>query len=216
MKEDAQQLNEVVVTAMGIERKEKSLTYATQQVKGDELMKVQDANFVNALSGKASGVTITPSAGGAGGASKILLRGNKSILGNNSPLIVIDGVPMTNNVNGQTGFDGGSNLTYSSTSEGSDPLSLVNPDDIESLNILKGANAAALYGSAAANGVLMITTKKGKEGRISINVSSSATFDRPLLTPKIQNVYGATVDPTAETLSVDSWGKKLSDLTAGG
>lgn len=114
---------------------------------------------------------------------------------------------MTNNVNGQTGFDGGSNLTYSSTSEGSDPLSLVNPDDIESLNILKGANAAALYGSAAANGVLMITTKKGKEGRISINVSSSATFDRPLLTPKIQNVYGATVDPTAETLSVDSWGK---------
>lgn len=214
MKEDAQQLNEVVVTAMGIERKEKSLTYATQQVKGDELMKVQDANFVNALSGKASGVTITPSTGGAGGASKILLRGNKSILGNNSPLIVIDGVPMTNNVNGQTGFDGGSNLTYSSTSEGSDPLSLVNPDDIESLNILKGANAAALYGSAAANGVLMITTKKGKEGRISINVSSSATFDRPLLTPKIQNVYGATVDPTAETLSVDSWGKKLSDLTA--
>lgn len=214
MKEDAQQLNEVVVTAMGIERKEKSLTYATQQVKGDELMKVQNANFVNALSGKASGVTITPSAGGAGGASKILLRGNKSILGNNSPLIVIDGVPMTNNVNGQTGFDGGSNLTYSSTSEGSDPLSLVNPDDIESLNILKGANAAALYGSAAANGVLMITTKKGKEGRISINVSSSATFDRPLLTPKIQNVYGATVDPTAETLSVDSWGKKLSDLTA--
>ena len=214
MKEDAQQLNEVVVTAMGIERKEKSLTYATQQVKGDELMKVQDANFVNALSGKASGVTITPSAGGSGGASKILLRGNKSILGNNSPLIVIDGVPMTNNVNGQTGFDGGSNLTYSSTSEGSDPLSLVNPDDIESLNILKGANAAALYGSAAANGVLMITTKKGKEGRISINVSSSATFDRPLLTPKIQNVYGATVDPTAETLSVDSWGKKLSDLTA--
>lgn len=214
MKEDAQQLNEVVVTAMGIERKEKSLTYATQQVKGDELMKVQDANFVNALSGKASGVTITPSAGGAGGASKILLRGNKSILGNNSPLIVIDGVPMTNNVNGQTGFDGGSNLTYASTSEGSDPLSLVNPDDIESLNILKGANAAALYGSAAANGVLMITTKKGKEGRISINVSSSATFDRPLLTPEIQNVYGAAVDPTAETLSVDSWGKKLSDLTA--
>lgn len=214
MKEDAQQLNEVVVTAMGIERKEKSLTYATQQVKGDELMKVQDANFVNALSGKASGVTITPSAGGAGGASKILLRGNKSILGNNSPLIVVDGVPMTNNVNGQTGFDGGSNLTYSSTSEGSDPLSLVNPDDIESLNILKGANAAALYGSAAANGVLMITTKKGKEGRISINVSSSATFDRPLLTPKIQNVYGATVDPAAETLSVDSWGKKITDLTA--
>lgn len=213
MKEDAQQLNEVVVTAMGIERKEKSLTYATQQVKGDELMKVQDANFVNALSGKASGVTITPSAGGAGGASKILLRGNKSILGNNSPLIVVDGVPMTNNVSSQTGWEGASNLTYSSTSEGSDPLSLINPDDIESLNILKGANAAALYGSAAANGVLMITTKKGKEGRISINVSSNATFDTPLLTPEIQNVYGANVSLLANTLSINSWGKKITDQT---
>lgn len=214
MKEDAQQLGEVVVTAMGIERKEKSLTYATQQVKGEELMKVQDANFVNALQGKASGVTITPSAGGAGGASKILLRGNKSILGNNSPLIVVDGVPMTNNVSSQAGWGDASNLTYSSTSEGSDPLSLINPDDIESLNILKGANAAALYGSAAANGVLMITTKKGKEGRISINVSSSATFDTPLLTPEIQNVYGANVSLLSNTLAVNSWGKKVAEQTS--
>ena len=101
MKEDALQLNEVVVTAMGIERKEKSLTYATQKVSGEELMKVQDANFVNSLQGKASGITITPSAGGAGGASKILLRGNKSVLGNNSPLVVVDGIPMTNNISGQ-------------------------------------------------------------------------------------------------------------------
>ena len=213
MKEDALQLGEVVVTAIGIERKEKSLTYATQKVNGDELTKVQDANFVNALQGKAAGVTITPSAGGAGGASKILLRGNKSILGNNTPLIVVDGIPMTNNVNSQNGWGDAASLTYASAGEGSDPLSTINPDDIESLNILKGANAAALYGSAAANGVIMITTKKGKEGNISINVSSSATFDSPLLTPKIQNVYGADVNLAANTLKVDSWGKKLSAMT---
>lgn len=214
MKEDALQLSEVVVTAMGIERKEKSLTYATQKVSGDELMKVQDANFVNSLQGKAAGVTITPSAGGAGGASKILLRGNKSVLGNNTPLIVVDGIPMTNNVNSQADWNSGSSLTYASAGEGSDPLSMINPDDIESLNILKGANAAALYGSAAANGVVMITTKKGKEGRISVNVSSSATFESPLLTPKIQNEYGAEVNLYANTLKTDSWGKKLSEMTA--
>lgn len=214
MKEDALQLNEVVVTAMGIERKEKSLTYATQQVKGEDLMKVQDANFINALQGKAAGVTITPSAGGAGGASKILLRGNKSIVGNNSPLVVVDGIPMNNGVNGQGGFDSGYNLTYAKTSEGSDPLSLINPDDIESMNILKGANAAALYGSIAANGVLMITTKKGKEGNISVSVTSNVTFEKPLLTPEIQNIYGASVNLAANTLGTDSWGKKISDMTA--
>ena len=213
MKEDALQLGEVVVTAMGIERKEKSLTYATQKVNGDELTKVQDANFVNALQGKAAGVTITPSAGGAGGASKILLRGNKSILGNNTPLIVVDGIPMTNNVNSQKSWGDAASLTYASAGEGSDPLSTINPDDIESINILKGANAAALYGSVAANGVVMITTKKGKEGSLSVNVSSSATFDNPLLTPKIQNVYGAAVNLSANTLSINSWGKKLSDMT---
>ena len=214
MKEDAQQLSEVVVTAMGIERKEKSLTYATQKVSGDELMKVQDANFVNSLQGKVSGITITPSAGGAGGASKIVLRGNKSVLGNNSPLIVVDGIPLTNDINGQKDVQsGGSGLTYSSSSEGSDPLSMINPDDIESMNVLKGANAAALYGSKAANGVIMITTKKGKEGKIDINYSANITFEKPLVTPKIQNVYGAAVNLNANTLSVDSWGKKISELT---
>lgn len=214
MKEDALQLNEVVVTAMGIERKEKSLTYATQKVSGEELMKVQDANFVNSLQGKASGITITPSAGGAGGASKILLRGNKSVLGNNSPLVVVDGIPMTNNISGQKGWGDGSGINYSGTSEGSDPLSTINPDDIESLNILKGANAAALYGSAAANGVIMITTKKGKEGRIDVNISSNVTFEKPLLTPEIQNIYGASLNLSANTLALDSWGKKLTDMTS--
>ena len=183
MKEDAQQLSEVVVTAMGIERKEKSLTYATQKVSGDELMKVQDANFVNSLQGKVSGITITPSAGGAGGASKIVLRGNKSVLGNNSPLIVVDGIPLTNDINGQKDVQsGGSGLTYSSSSEGSDPLSMINPDDIESMNVLKGANAAALYGSKAANGVIVIETKRltGNQQRITYN--GSISLEMPDLT----------------------------------
>lgn len=199
-------LNEVVVTAMGIARKEKSLTYATQQIKNDEFMKVQDPNVVNSIEGKVSGVTITAGAGGAGGASKILLRGNKSILGNNAPLIVVDGIPMTNNTRGQVSDP--ALLTSGSTSEGSDPLSMINPDDIESMNILKGANAAALYGSAAANGVVMITTKKGKEGKMDVNFTSNVTFSKPLLTPDIQNVYGAAYN-AATGLSSTSWGNRM-------
>ena len=205
LEEETSNLNEVVVTAMGITRKASSLTYSTQLLRSDELMKVQDPNLVNSIEGKISGVTITPSAGGAGGASKITLRGNKSIQGNNAPLIVVDGVPMTNNVRGQASevFS----LTYASVAEGSDPLSMINPDDIESMNVLKGANAAALYGSAAANGVVMITTKKGKEGKLDVNVTSNVTFESPLLTPKLQNDYGAEV--TSGGLSLDSWGPKL-------
>jgi TonB-linked SusC/RagA family outer membrane protein len=217
LKEDTQTLGEVVVTAMGIMRKEKSLTYSTQQIKSEDLNKVQDANVANSIEGKISGVVITPSAGGAGGASKIVLRGNKSILGSSTPLIVVDGVPMTNNTRGQLDMNSGASLTYSGTAEGSDPLSTLNPDDIESINVLKGANAAALYGSAAANGVVMITTKKGKEGKMSVNFTSNLTFDRPLLTPDIQNVYGATVTSLGEMgdrLSVDSWGDKVSARSA--
>lgn len=210
LKEMANTFNEAVVTAMGIVRKEKSLTYATQQIKADELMKVQDANLVNSMEGKISGVTITPSSGGAGGASKIVLRGNKSILGNNQPLIVVDGIPMTNSTRGQIGDVAG--LVTTSTAEGSDPLSMINPDDIESMNVLKGANAAALYGSAAANGVIMITTKKGKEGKIGVTFNSNVTFDSPLLTPEIQNTYGgARVNAAGnKVFGSDSWGSKLS------
>lgn len=216
LKEDSKVLDEVVVTALGIKRKESSLTYATQEIKGDDLMKVQDANFVNALNGKVSGVTITQSAGGAGGTSKILLRGNKSVMGNNSPLIVVDGIPMTNQVgkSAESNWDSGSGLGYSGSSEGGDALSLINPDDIESINVLKGANAAALYGSAAANGVLMITTKKGKEGSISITVNSNVTFDKPLSTPELQNIYGSKVKvnpATGEAINMflGAWGKRI-------
>lgn len=209
LKEMANTFNEAVVTAMGIVRKEKSLTYATQQIKADELMKVQDANLVNSMEGKISGVTITPSSGGAGGASKIVLRGNKSILGNNQPLIVVDGIPMTNNTRGQIGDVAA--LVNTSTAEGSDPLSMINPDDIESMNVLKGANAAALYGSAAANGVIMITTKKGKEGKIGVTFNSNVTFDSPLLTPELQNRYGGVrINALGnKVFGSDSWGAKL-------
>ncbi len=225
LKEENTMLTGVVVTAMGIMRKESSLTYSTQKIKAEDLTKVQDPNVANSLEGKISGITITPSAGGAGGASKITLRGNKSIMGNSSPLIVVDGVPMTNNTRGRKGFGGGEGFEYSNSGEGSDPLSMINPDDIESINVLKGANAAALYGSNAANGVVMITTKKGREGKLDINFASNVTLDTPLLLPKFQNTYGAAVTegsvvgadeygrggtPTFR-LSPSSWGGKLSD-----
>lgn len=208
MVEENNQLEELVVTAMGIMRKEKSLTYATQMVKADDLFKAPDANLINSLEGKVSGITITPSAGGAGGASKITLRGNKSIMGENAPLIVVDGVPMTNSIRGQV--SDAANLTYAGASEGSDPLSMINPDDIESMNVLKGANAAALYGSRAANGVIMITTKKGKEGKMEVTFNSSTTFDTPLITPELQNAYGGYRAAGNGSLLYNSWGDRLS------
>ena len=209
MQPESNNLKEVVVTAMGIRRKEESLTYATQQVRSSDLNRVQDPNLANSLEGKVSGITITPSAGGAGGASKIILRGNKSILGSSQPLILVDGLPMTNSQHGQVGSNG---MLAISQSEGADALSMINPEDIESINVLKGAKAAALYGSVAANGVLMITTKKGQKGRMRINVSSNVTFDSPLTKPEIQNVYGSAVNEVngIGTVGLYSWGDKLS------
>ena len=207
MKEETTVLDEIVVTAMGIMRKEKSLTYATQLVKADDLLKAPDANIVNSLEGKISGITITPSAGGAGGASKITLRGNKSIMGDNAPLIVVDGVPMTNSIRDQAGS--AEMITSGSVTEGSDYMSMINPDDIESMNVLKGANAAALYGSRAANGVIMITTKKGKEGKMEVTFTSNTTFDMPLMTPRLQNAYGAYNSLNPTTLAYNSWGDRL-------
>lgn len=210
--EDTKLLTEVVVTAMGIERKSKSLTYATQTLGGPELTRAKDANFINSLQGKMSGLIITPNAGGAGSASKILLRGNSSIEGNNSPLIVIDGIPVNNRVSGQ--FDaksGGYNMAYAAAAEGSDPLSTINPDDILNITVLKGANAAALYGSDAANGVIIVTTKQGGEGAVRVSVSSSSMFERPLLLPELQNTYGGEF--FNGQLSGRSWGKPINEQT---
>ena len=216
MQDNTKLLDEVVVTAMGIARKEETLSYSTQTVGGDELTRAKEANLINSLQGKSAGLVITPNSGGAGGASKILLRGNASMLGNNSPLIVIDGVPMQNNVAGQMNMDdGGATMMVDGSKESSDALSQLNPDDIESITVLKGANSAALYGSAASNGVLMITTKKGKEGQIRIDVSSSTTFETPLKLPKLQSVYGAQMSGSIEngfSMNSNSWGQRMNTL----
>ena len=216
MRANTKLLDEVVVTAMGIARKEETLSYSTQTVGGDELTRAKEANLINSLQGKSAGLVITPNSGGAGGASKILLRGNASMLGNNSPLIVIDGVPMQNSVNGQMDMDGGgATMMADGSKESSDALSQLNPDDIESITVLKGANSAALYGSAASNGVLMITTKKGKEGQLRIDVSSSTTFETPLKLPQIQSVYGAQMSGSVEngfSMGSYSWGQRMNSL----
>ena len=216
MQDNTKLLDEVVVTAMGIARKEETLSYSTQTVGGDELTRAKEANLINSLQGKSAGLVITPNSGGAGGASKILLRDNASMLGNNSPLIVIDGVPMQNSVAGQMDMDGGgATMMVDGSKESSDALSQLNPDDIESITVLKGANSAALYGSAASNGVLMITTKKGKEGQIRIDVSSSTTFETPLKLPKLQNRYGAQMSGSVEngfTMNSNSWGQRMNTL----
>lgn len=204
LKEDPQMLHEIVVTAMGIEKKSKSLTYTVQSLLGSELTRAKDVNFINALQGKSANLIITPNASGAGGASKILLRGNKSIKGNNNPLIVIDGVPMANNSYGSA-----DNVVYGDGYDLGDALSTINPDDIAGLTILKGAASSSLYGSAAANGVIMITTKQGSEGSVRVNVSSNMTIESPYNLPELQNTYGAKLLPTGEPMN-QSWGNKLT------
>lgn len=196
--EDSELLNEVVVTAMGIERKSTSLTYSADVLGGKELTRAKDANFINSLQGKSAGLIITPSTTGAGGSSKILLRGNTSIMGNNSPLIVVDGIPMQNQNTTQV------NSTYGGQRDGGDALSNINPDDIESINVLKGASAAALYGSMAANGAIIITTKSGNEGKLRIDVSSNTTIETPMVLPQLQNQYGSAAN------SNTSWGDEIS------
>lgn len=202
MVSDSQKIDEVVVTAMGIQRKAKSLTYATQQVSNQELTRAKDANMINSLQGKAAGLVITPNATGAGGSSKIILRGNKSAFGNNQPLIVVDGIPMNNPKTTQLegeyeGRDGG------------DALGNLNPDDIASMNVLKGASAAALYGSMAANGVIMITTKRGRDGAARVDFSSNITIETPLAAPRLQGRYGAIKN--GDQLSAKSWGERIND-----
>ena len=175
-------LSEVVVTSFGIKREEKTLAYSTQTVDSEQLTQARDISIANSLNGRAAGVEIRKSSSGAGGSTKIVLRGNKSLSGNSQPLIVIDGVPMVNNVGGQPGMWGG-------IDEG-DGLSQVNPDDVESITILKGANASILYGSQGANGVVVITTKSGEEGDTKITFNSGITFESVIALPELQYDYG--------------------------
>ena len=198
---DTKNLNEVVVTALGVKRSEKSLVYANQVVGGDQLTAVKSDNLMNALNGKVAGVDISPSSSGVGGSVKVILRGSKNTLQGNQPLYVIDGVPITNtsNSNGQP------NGTYGGSPDGGDGISNLNPDDIESITVLEGAAASALYGYQAANGVILVTTKKGKAGKAQIDFSSSYLNDAISYKPKFQNEYGATTSGANQ-----SWGAKLS------
>ena len=185
----ANQLNAVVVTAMGIERQSKTLSYAAETVGGDDVADIKSVNMINALQGKAAGLQITPNSTGAGGSSKILFRGNKSINGSNQPLVVVDGVPLMMNI---TSDQVDSN--WGAQRDGGDAMSTINPDDIASISLLKGA--------VAANGAIMITTKSAMAGRLAVNVSSNTTIDTPLSLPEFQNTYGAN--------GQYSWGDKLA------
>jgi TonB-linked SusC/RagA family outer membrane protein len=183
------QLNEVVVTALGIQRKSKSLTYSTQKVDGKELTTVKETNPINSLAGKISGLQINRSSSGVGGSSRVILRGQKSTR-ENQPLYVIDGVPMANFTGSQpTDIWGQSSGAGSGGRDGGDILSTINPEDIESINVLKGASASALYGSQAGNGVILINTKKGRSGQSKIDFSSSVTLDQPVYRPELQYSY---------------------------
>lgn len=199
LSEDNKMLNEVVVTALGIKKEAKSLSYNVQQLSNDAIMKVSDVNFVNNLNGKIAGVTINSSASGVGGSSRVVMRGAKSISGNNNVLYVIDGIPMPNLQSDQP--EG----VYAGAGQTGDAASNINPDDIELISVLSGPSAAALYGSSAANGVILITTKRGKAERTTINLTSSMQFSSPFVMPEFQNTYGPS-----EAGSYYSWGSKLS------
>lgn len=204
MREDTEVLDEVVVTALGIKRSEKALSYNVQKVDNASLTTVKDANFINSLNGKVAGVNIQRSSSGVGGATRVVMRGNKSINGDNNVLYVVDGVPIGNkkasdNSTDGTGFGG------STSGEG---ISSFNPEDIESISVLTGPSAAALYGASAANGVIIINTKKGAEGKARVNVSLSAEFANPFVMPKFQNVYGNVAGDYM------SWGARLERPTS--
>lgn len=190
LSEDAQQISDVVVTAMGITRKASSLTYSVQKVGGDDLTRVKDPNLVNSLGGKIAGVSINKNSSGLGGSAKVSIRGSRSALetGNNQPLYVIDGVPMLNSspVQAANVMNGDNNAGNRDSGDG---ISNINPEDIQSISVLKGASASALYGSQAANGVIMITTKKGHAGITRVTYSSNVTFDQPISLPEYQNSY---------------------------
>lgn len=216
MEESLTTFDEVVITALGIKREKKALTYAAQEISSEDLTTVKQTNPINSLSGKASGVVVTRSSSGAGGSTKVVLRGNSSTT-NNDPLYVIDGIPMSNSGNGSSA-SGGVFGSYSGNRDGGDVMSLINPDDIESITTLKGASAAALYGSQGANGVILITTKSGKEGKLSVNFNSNFTIDNVMSLPEIQSEYaspsvGETIAANGNVSDPKSWGDKTDGLS---
>lgn len=209
--QSAESLNEVVVTALGIKKEKKSLGYSMTELKGDEVSLVKETNAINALQGKVAGVNITGNATGAAGSSRVIIRGNTSLTGDNQPLYIVDGIPIGNDNNGSAGMWGGN--------DGGDGISSVNPDEVASVSVLKGGAAAALYGSRAANGVIIITTKSGKQNKqgLGVEFSSSLTIDAVNTDLQdFQKVYGQGINgekPQTEFLAFDnptsSWGAKL-------
>ena len=204
METDAIMMEATVVTALGIKRSEKALSYSVQEVKSDELLANKDANFINSLSGKVAGLVINASSSGVGGASKVVMRGQKSISKSSNALYVIDGVPMyTSARDAGTEFD---------SRGATDPIADLNPEDIESMTVLTGAAAAALYGSAAANGAIVITTRKGQEGKTSVTVSSNTEIFTPFVLPRFQNRYGTGDYNSSEVSVTRSWGSRLNSF----
>lgn len=197
MMDDTQVIDEVVVAALGIKRSEKALSYNVTQVDAESALAVKDANFINSLNGKVAGLNINSSSSGIGGASKVVMRGSRGIEQSSNALYVIDGIPMYN-----LSASGGSEEMQSQGS--TEAIADINPDDIESMSVLSGAAAAALYGSNASNGAIVITTKKGKVGRVALTVSSNTEMLSPFVMPQFQNRYGTSGTDA-------SWGKRLNE-----
>ena len=197
MMDDTQVIDEVVVTALGIKRSEKALSYNVTQVDAESALAVKDANFINSLNGKVAGLNINSSSSGIGGVSKVVMRGSRGIEQSSNALYVIDGIPMYN-----LSASGGSEEMQSQGS--TEAIADINPDDIESMSVLSGAAAAALYGSNASNGAIVITTKKGKVGRVALTVSSNTEMLSPFVMPQFQNRYGTSGTDA-------SWGKRLNE-----
>lgn len=202
LQEDSQMMDEVVVTALGIKRAQKALSYNVQTVNSDELTTVKSTNIMNSLAGKVAGVNISAGSSGLGGATRVIMRGTKSLEQNNNALYVIDGLPMYN-------YGGGGSTEFNSVGA-SEPIADINPDDIESVSVLTGAAAAALYGNQGSNGAIVITTKKGLENKLEVNVSSSVEALSPLLMPKFQNRYGTGTNGVNADVNVKSWGAYIS------
>lgn len=201
--DDAQMVDEVVVTALGIKRSEKALSYNVSQIKSEEITQNKDVNFINSLNGKVPGLTINSSSGGVGSASKVVIRGQKSISQSSNVLYVIDGMPMLKMA--------GEGSTEFGSSGSTDPIADINSEDIESISVLNGAAAAALYGSDAANGAIIVTTKTGQADKTSITVTSSIDWMRATTTPEFQNRYGTGDLNSSESSLIKSWGHKLND-----
>ena len=201
LEEESVALEGTVVTALGIRRDQKALSYNVQEVSAEALTEVKNANFVNSLAGKVAGVAINSSSSGVGGAAKVVLRGNKSISQSSNALYVIDGVPMYN-------FGGGGGTEFDSKGE-TESIADLNPEDIQSISVLTGAAAAALYGSQAANGAIMITTKKGESGKLKVSFSSNTEFLNPFMLPEFQSRYGTGSNGTSSGSGIYSWGAAL-------